>query len=274
MYDAYLPTYVTTEKSVGETPLQALERLRLEKRIPKSVPLAYAGRLDPMASGTLLILIGDTCKQQERYHEYDKAYDFEVLFDISSDTGDVLGLLTHAQKVSTITSMSCKEVAQSLHGDIQLPYPHFSSKTVRGKPLHVWTLEGRIKEIEIPTQQSHIYSLTHNDTSIIDAHSLYSQVCSKIETIPLVTEPSKVLGADFRRADIRISWKTVFDMYPTRSYTIARFTAIVSSGTYIRSLAPLIGEKLGTRALAYSIHRTVIGKRIQLGPLGFWGRRF
>ena len=53
--------FVTLEKAVGETPLSALERHRGEHPELLGIPMAYAGRLDPMASGKLLVLIGDEC---------------------------------------------------------------------------------------------------------------------------------------------------------------------------------------------------------------------
>jgi tRNA pseudouridine55 synthase len=43
------------------------------------------------------------------------------------------------------------------------------------------------------------------------------------------------------------------------SYPVVRFTAKVSSGTYIRSLARDIGEKLGTGAYMSNLRRTQIG---------------
>jgi len=55
--------FVTIEKEVGKTPLQCVEKLRNSKPYLNDVSLAYAGRLDPMASGKLLILIGDECKK-------------------------------------------------------------------------------------------------------------------------------------------------------------------------------------------------------------------
>src|SRR3989344_4155540 len=80
------------KKVLGETPLQALERLRVEKDFPHDLAMTYAGRLDPMAEGKLLILTGEDCKRRERYDGLDKEYVFEIAFGIESDTGDILGI--------------------------------------------------------------------------------------------------------------------------------------------------------------------------------------
>ncbi len=270
---AIYPPYLTTVKKLGETPLEALERLRIEKNIPKDVPLAYAGRLDPMATGALLILVGDECKVQERYHHLDKEYVFEVLLGTTSDTADVLGIVTPGARLTS--ELNLHTIAQELIGEITLPYPHFSSKTVQGKPLHMWTLEKRLHEIEIPLKRSTIYSLEHQQTYTHTADSLIQRVSEMINSIPPVTDPKKALGADFRRHDVRGSWQGLYMTQPEGIYTVHQFKCIASSGTYMRSLAELIGNRLGTGALALSIRRTRIGKYYGIpGYIGFWGKTY
>ena len=52
-------------KEKGETPLERLDRFREENPEYGEVKLSYAGRLDPMAEGVMLILIGDENKERE-----------------------------------------------------------------------------------------------------------------------------------------------------------------------------------------------------------------
>ena len=317
------PRYGTIDKHVGETPLVALERFRLAQHIPFGTPLAYAGRLDPMASGKLLILIGDECKVQEKYHSLDKEYHVEVLLGVSSDSGDVLGLLSpcvqklvkkssrsipmaeplgirraepgfFAGVVSAsadssftripvaeprgiripVTEVGVTNIFKKFVGPITLPYPHFSSKTVKGKPLHTWTLEKRLGEIEIPKKESAIHSLSFRGLRTLSQSEILATVRKKIETIPPVTDPKKALGADFRRDDVRASWNN-FEKGGAQSYQILSFTCIASSGTYMRSLVETIAKELGTCGLAYSIHRTKIGKYLPIiRTLGFWIKRY
>lgn len=270
--------YVVLNKRVGETPLQCAEAWR-ERQFPvyKNIPLAYAGRLDPMASGKLLILIGDECKKQQEYHNLDKTYEFEVLFGIRSDTGDVLGLIeTCPSPRSDLGLQEIRSVCSKLEGSMELSYPHFSSKTVNGKPLHTWTLEGRVHEIKIPKKRTTIYSLKPIGFYSLTKAALYKHVSEKIETIPPVTDPQKALGNDFRRPDVRASWKAFNDSPDTaKIFTVVKFRVTVSSGTYMRTLAEVIANELGTCGLAYSIHRTKIG-RFQPLPLGlgFWTKKY
>lgn len=269
--------YVVLDKAVGETPLQCAEAWRATaSAMYQNVPLSYAGRLDPMASGKLLVLIGEECKQQARYHGLDKRYEFSVLLGVSSDTGDVLGRLRVVDTIPSALVADLRSAARSLTGAIMLPYPHFSSKTVKGKPLHVWTLEGRLHEIEIPTQSSTVYSLRLKNVRTLSRDGIYREVSTKIETIPKVTDLSKALGNDFRRVDVRADWKQFNETgEETDTFTIATFVCIASSGTYMRSLAEEIGKLVNAKSLAYHIHRTHIGHYQPL-PLwsGFWRTNF
>jgi tRNA U55 pseudouridine synthase TruB len=279
--------YVVLEKVVGETPLSCAEAYRAKHPKLAGVPMAYAGRLDPMASGKLLILLGDGCKVQEKYHGLDKEYEFSVLFGIGSDTHDVLGRLQTCNIEASPISLServrlgraarsaleeseigdaslIKNIAKDLVGPIELPYPHFSAKTVQNKPLHMWTLEGRLNEIEIPTNRSTIYELELTKIETKSREEIATEARAKIDTIPPVTDLRKALGNDFRRVDVRKDWAEISggNFGPVSlpdSYTIAHFRCVASSGTYMRSLAHLIGKRLGTCGLAWHIHRTKIG---------------
>ena len=255
--------YVVLEKEVGETPLSCAEKWRATQPDLIGIPLSYAGRLDPMASGKLLVLIGEECKHQAEYHGLDKEYEFSVLFGISSDTQDVLGRLqakSATESNSTINRTILDEVASSIIGPLTFSYPLFSAKTVQGKPLHMWTLEGRLDEIKIPTRTSEIYELELTEIETKPRQEISAIALQKINTIPEVTDPRKALGADFRRSDVRTDWQDIATNYSLPAeYTIAHFRCIASSGAYMRTLATIIAEKLGTTGLAYHIHRTKIG---------------
>jgi len=255
-----MPPYIIIEKAVGETPLSATEAWRANHPELANAPLSYAGRLDPMASGKLLILIGEECKRQTEYHNLDKAYEFSILFGITSDTADVLGRLETVSTVPVIDIPSLQKLCDDMQGSITLPYPQFSAKTVNGKPLHMWTLEGKLDEIAIPTRTSTIYSLTVNNLETMSREVVVKTALENINSIPPVTDPRKALGEDFRRGPIREDWnKVLHNNELPETYQVAHLTCIASSGTYMRTLATVLAEQLQTIGLAYRIHRTTIG---------------
>lgn len=254
--------YIILHKNVGETPLSCAEDYRQNHPGLTGVPMAYAGRLDPMASGKLLILLGDECKNQASYHNLDKEYEFSVLLGIESDSLDVLGRLnTCYREKDEVTTEIISAVADKFVGAIELPYPKFSAKTVKGKPLHMWTLENRLDEIEIPTKQSTVYSLEITKIQTINRAEMVTQALTKVNSIPEVTDERKALGNDFRRVDVRNDWENIRNVSSLpNNFQIAHFTCTASSGTYMRTLASLLAKELNTCGLAWSINRTKIGR--------------
>lgn len=267
--------YVVLNKAVGQTPLVCAEAWRAtQSHTYKDVPLAYAGRLDPMASGKLLVLIGEECKKQKEYHGLDKTYEFEVLFGVRSDSGDVLGLIAEST-APQLSEAQLRRSAKTFVGEVTFPYPKFSSKTVAGKALHTWTLEGRLSEIEIPTYTTQVYTLKLRRMRRLSRADVYGIASQKIESIPPVTDERKAIGNDFRRKDVRTSWQTfAMNSDGPQEFLLAQFSCTCSSGTYMRTLAEEIAKSLGTCGLAFSIHRTHIGTYQPLPfGFGFWRKQ-
>lgn len=242
-------------KEVGQTPLQALEQYRTEAHIAADVPMTYAGRLDPLAEGELLILIGDECKHKDAYLGLDKVYEIEVLFGVSTDTGDPMGCVQH---VDTKCISLNQSVLNQYIGSHTWAYPAFSSKTVKGKPLFLWSLEGRISEIEIPVREINIYSLDLVGVRAVSTEELEGDIFNRIARITTEAVESKRLGADFRREAVMAGWREVFSEYVETQWQIATLHCACSSGTYMRTLAEKLGEQLSTPALALSIVRSEV----------------
>lgn len=69
---------------------------------------------------------------------------------------------------------------------------------------------------------------------------------------------SKVKG-DFRQSEILILWKEILLSGEARNHYLGKFSAHVSSGTYIRGLVNDMGNTLGCGATTLSIKRTRVG---------------
>ncbi len=90
-------------KPLGMTPLELIQGFK--KRFPKyeKLKIGYAGRLDPMARGLMVCLVGDESKKQKETELKTKDYVFEALFGVSTDTYDVLGLVSRCSNFSYCT---------------------------------------------------------------------------------------------------------------------------------------------------------------------------
>lgn len=265
--------YTVIEKEIGETPLHALERFRSPHALARDVSLSYAGRLDPMAEGKLIVLVGDECKNKSYYTRLDKKYEFEVLLGVSTDTGDILGIPILGKKTEALTNNELKKVAGSFVGQHNFPYPVFSSKTVHGKQLFQYALEDRLDEITIPLTNGRIYSLEYTGARTEQFSTIVTNIHSRIKMLNFQTDSGR-LGSDFRAPTIIDHWNKLAAKNQ-QDMTIITFTAIVSSGTYIRTLSERIASQVCTTGLAYSIKRTVIGKYVPLPfGLGLWRKKY
>lgn len=231
-----LPKLLSVYKSAGLTPLQTLDLLREKFPEYKYEKLSYAGRLDPLASGVMLVLVGDGNFEREKYLSLPKVYQAEILVGVSTDTGDVLGLV---QEVSSIPVEVNQEqllaVLASQVGVFEQEYPQFSSPKIAGA-----TVQAR---------QVEITDITLNDVDTITSDQLGEQIIDRV---------THVVG-DFRQVDILEKWNQVRRQLP-KSLPLITITVTTGSGVYIRSLAERLGRELGLPALAYSIKRLSVAE--------------
>lgn len=236
-------------KKIGETPLEALEVFRKKNKIDKTIPITYAGRLDPMASGLLILLIGEECKKKDKYLCFDKEYEFQVLFGFSTDTYDILGkVIKEFFFINKKEDLENKIISnlKFFKGKIIQKYPLYSSKTLDGKPL--FNYARRDQKVRLPEREVHIKYLKFLNIKKISSRTVLRDIQIKV---------NKVKG-DFRQKEILKIWKK--KLKKDNTFFIANFKAKVSSGVYIRSISNDLGEKIGMPALAYNIKRVKIGK--------------
>ena len=234
-------------KKEGETPLECLNRFRLEQPEYKEAVLSYVGRLDPMAEGVLLVVVGEENKNREAYLGLDKVYEVEVLFGVTTDTGDILGKVVEVSK-SVVESNF--DFLKSFIGPFTQKYPHYSSKTVNGKPLFQWAREGKLDEIEVPEKSVEIFDVKLKSNFILSGEEILKQVEERI----------KKVNGDFRQEEITNSWKEHVTPFIKENFSFITIEVSCSSGTYMRTLSEEIGKKLGVPAIAWRIKRLKVAQ--------------
>ncbi len=232
---------ILLNKKEGETPLEALEVFRLKNKEYKDSKMTYAGRLDPMASGLLLILAGDKVKDKEKYLGLDKEYEFEILFGLSTDTHDILGKVTNSKFGAGSRIEDIKKELKFLKGKVKQKIPLYSTKTwERTRKGEVVQEEERIVEIK---------NLSFLGMRKISAKKLLQNIEKRV---------GKVKG-DFRQKEILKVWAKILEQNQGDFY-VGKFKTKCSSGTYVRSIAYELGERIDIPALAFSIKRVKIGR--------------
>ncbi|MCA9353303.1 hypothetical protein KC842_00335 [Candidatus Nomurabacteria bacterium] len=247
---------INTYKKEGETPLECILRLRQEGTITENEKATYAGRLDPMAEGVLVILSGQDVHQKEEYLKLDKEYEVDILFGVSTDTGDVLGIIQNSKfksqnnfiSFSAIAEDNIKAALSKCIGSFEEEYPVYSSRTVSGKPLFSLARLGQI--FHTPKHKVTIHSIILNNVITRNGKDIAEESIQRI---------AKVKG-DFRQNEIISLWEKFADEYKAEDLQIIKIKVSCASGAYMRVLAEKIGKDLGTPSLAYRIKRTRVGE--------------
>ncbi len=236
-------------KRVGATPLEAIQEFRAKNPEYEKETISYAGRLDPMAEGVLILLIGDENKNRKKYENLKKEYETEIVLGITTDTFDALGIIQKTKVIRQKSLGELTDVVNSFVGKRMQKYPPYSSKPVKGKPLYWWARRNRLSEIEIPEKEIKIYSIEIKQVTVINGKKLAEQIQEKINLV----------RGDFRQEEILKQWENFGKRHKKDSYQVLKLKIACSSGTYIRHLASDIGEKLVCGAFCLSIFRTRVG---------------
>jgi len=238
---------ILVNKNVGETPLQLLDRIRLEQPELRNETLSYAGRLDPMAEGKMLILVGKENKNREEFLELDKEYIATFLIGVKTDSGDVLGLVEKTEEFEqdkmsdSIKNQVTNRVAKLVEIKEQ-KYPWFSGQTVNGIKLFDHYKAGNI-DIERPTRTMEIKNavLTNFESRLTEEIKKY------------IFDSINKISGNFRQKEILTKWQEFFDTrkkvlnearggetevrnFFKNKMFVFEIKILVSSGTYIRAL--------------------------------------
>ncbi len=167
--------------------------------------VGHTGTLDPMATGLLVLVLGNYTKQASEFSKLDKVYEATLKLGETSSTGDEEGEKLTVNSKQPTTEQT-KNVLRDFVGEIEQTPPAYSAIKVNGQRAYKLARAG--KEFELKARRVTVYSIQLTDYS----------------------------------------------------YPIVKLTAKVSSGTYIRTLAEDIGQKLGTGAYLTDLKRTKVGK--------------
>ena len=213
---------ILMNKPKGISSFDVIRQLRKKLGIRK---IGHAGTLDPRASGLLLIGVGEGTKKIKDLIGLPKVYIAEILLGIKTDTGD-----------------------------FDPKYPN--GEGLGGKIIEEKKLESFTKEKVEKVLKSLI-------GDVVLEVSLYSAM--KRRGKPLykyaregkkITKPKRVMTiyrADLKKIDILDKEKNMFgEILVTVEFE-------VGSGTYIRSIAEELGERMGSVATLRNLRRISIG---------------
>jgi len=237
--------------------------------------VCYSGRLDPMARGTVMLLVDDECKMMEMYNKKNKTYTFEIIFGLSTDTDDVMGLFFNKPISSSLcicantddvmgllknkpissSNINITTLVQSIKQyidihvgtDIMQEFHDFSSIKYKGKSLWYYALN-KIP-ITKPKHMVTLYNAHYNDIKKYNYNEWKDDICTKINNIDRKN--------NFRQDEIIKQYNEIDLMHCTHLYSFP-ITITVSSGFYVRQFVADIMKHINFPILTHDINRISI----------------
>lgn len=246
-------------KPQGVTPLQLIENFRENNPKYKDEKIGFAGRLDPLAHGVMLLTIGEANRQREPLLSLEKTYKFSVLLGVETDTYDYLGIIKNPRISEAPRDFKAKveDFIKRHSGKYTQPYPPFSSKTINGTPLFKLAKRKGFNINNLRFNNSERWPT--KEVEVFRFELVKEAVVSDSEVSGVVLGNLKKIKGFFRQNKIIRMWKIFFDENPDHQYKLLSFEIDCSSGTYVRSLAHKLGQELGCGAIAFEINRTRVG---------------
>jgi len=189
------------------------------RKLLKIKKIGYLGTLDPMAEGVLVVGVQKGTKKL-KFLPQEKEYIAEIAFGIETETWDLEGNIKIKNKKPLLKPVSLREKINEFQGEITQIIPAFSAKWIKGKRLYQIARSGKkIKPKDLPRKKVQIKKI-------------------------------KILNLKEKR--LKIKNKEI-------SLKVAKLKIKCSKGTFIRSLAFEIGQKIGTPATLIKLLRTKDG---------------
>lgn len=121
----YKPAGITSHQAVGRV-----------KRILGQKKAGHTGTLDPLATGVLLVCLGEATKVSRFLLDMDKRYCARAKLGERTDTYDAEGRIIDRHDVSCITAEDIRRTAQQYVGSISQVPPMYSAVKINGQALH------------------------------------------------------------------------------------------------------------------------------------------
>ncbi|MCL6472516.1 MAG: tRNA pseudouridine(55) synthase TruB [Firmicutes bacterium] len=180
--------------------------------------VGHTGTLDPMATGVLVLLLGQATRVAQFLELEPKEYIAEAVFGIRTDTQDITGRVIQDIEGRT-NPEAIRAIIPEFSGEISQVPPMVSAVKIGGKPLYKLARQG--KEIERPQRKVFIYRLEMVDFFEKDNrdHAVFHVICSGGTYIrTLVNDIGERLGLGATLAALRRTRVGSFDLSEALSF--------------------------------------------------------
>jgi len=146
---------VIVDKPTGCTSHDVVQRVR---RALKQKSVGHAGTLDPLATGVLVVAVGEGTKLVSHLQSDDKRYHVTISLGAETDSLDADGEVTEQVEVPPLDAATVEQALLPLIGRRPQEAPKLSAIKVGGRPLHRRARQG--EDVQAPVREVVLHSVT------------------------------------------------------------------------------------------------------------------
>src|SRR5262245_8124945 len=128
------------DKPAGLTSRDALDRAA--KWFPRKTRIGHAGTLDPLATGVLVLAIGQATRLLEYVQAMPKMYRTRLRLGATSDTDDADGTVTPHPNAAPVEEAAVRAALTQFVGEIEQVPPAYSAARVEGRRAYALARRG------------------------------------------------------------------------------------------------------------------------------------
>ena len=240
----------------------------------KNLKVGHAGTLDPLATGVLLVCIGNACKRAQELQDHDKEYIATIRFGATTPSYDLEKDPDRTFPYGHITADAVRSVLPQFLGEQEQIAPLFSAKSVDGVRAYELARKLYRSNNVIPGPTGNLSALDsaaletlHRSRIVISELELLEFRAMDVPEKSVSPETVATLGPIRGRGPklalggvdaVDVSGESLFSGTPSSRINVADTSALglpeavvriaCSKGTYIRAFARDLGEALGSGA--------------------------
>ena len=154
--------------------------------------VGHTGTLDPMASGVLVLCVGNALKLCEMLTNHDKEYIAGITLGIETDTLDMEGTVLSTEIVD-IDKNKIIDAVNSFKGSYMQEVPKYSAVKVKGRKLYEYARNGI--DVELPSKMVNIDNIEIIDDIIYKDGKVYFKIKTTVSKGTYIRSLVRDIGA-------------------------------------------------------------------------------
>ena len=222
----------------------------------KNLKVGHAGTLDPLATGVLMVCIGNATKRAEALQARDKEYIAGISFGATTPSYDLEKAPDCRFSTDAVNEASLRKALKSFLGEQEQIAPLFSAKSIDG--VRAYELARKLYKRQALTQdQSELIRPARIRIDNLELLS-FSESGNMLHAPDFDPDYSGMTEEEILRAKEKNSRINVVDAR-SLGLPIAEIRINCTKGTYIRAFARDLGEALDSGAFLSYLIRTRSG---------------